>query len=226
MVGQRAAGGRTQDSRADDGAVDLLLAGYAAGRLSLPLQVLVASHLELSPRSRAYVAGLERMLAGEVEAAPPTSIARRDARLAAIFAEKPVAHPAAADERHGILPRPLAAYLDRPFEDLRWRRLMPGIREYRVERGPECEAVLYWIRGGREMPSHTHEGLEATLVISGGFTDQQGHYARGDIAVADDDIDHRPVTDADEDCVCYAVTEGNLRLTGPVGRILARLFRH
>ena len=45
------------------------------------------------------------------------------------------------------------------------------------------------------------------------------------IAYADDDVDHRPIADEGEDCLCFAVTEGSLRLTGPVGRFFAPFLR-
>ena len=83
---------------------------------------------------------------------------------------------------------------------------------------------MLWIRGGRRMPSHTHEGSEITLVLSGAFSDVTGRYARGDIAIAEADLDHRPMTDAGEDCLCFAVTDAPLHLTGPVGRLLERVF--
>jgi putative transcriptional regulator len=34
------------------------------------------------------------------------------------------------------------------------------------------------------------------------------------------------MTDEGQDCICFAVTDAPLRLTGPVGRILDRFFGH
>ncbi|WP_430512493.1 hypothetical protein [Pannonibacter phragmitetus] len=48
---------------------------------------------------------------------------------------------------------------------------------------------------------------------------------RGDLAFADDHVDHKPIADDDEDCICFAVTEGHLRLTGPLGRLIAPFMR-
>jgi putative transcriptional regulator len=123
-----------------------------------------------------------------------------------------------------VLPAPLVRYLGSNLEEIRWRGLLPGVKEYKVEKTEHGEAVLYWIKPGRKMPNHTHEGSEYTLVLKGGFTESTGHYRRGDIAIADQDIDHRPVADLDEDCICFAVTDAPLRLTGPIGRIVQRLF--
>ena len=36
-------------------------------------------------------------------------------------------------------------------------------------------------------------GTELTLVLAGGFSDETGHFLRGDLAEADASVDHRPV---------------------------------
>ncbi len=51
-----------------------------------------------------------------------------------------------------------------------------------------------------------------------------GRYARGDIAIADGAIDHSPVVDSDEECICFAVTDAPLVLTGPLGRVVQKIF--
>ena len=83
---------------------------------------------------------------------------------------------------------------------------------------------MLWVGAGRRIPSHTHDGSEITLVLKGAFADVTGRYGRGDIAIAEADLDHRPMTDENEDCICFAVTDAPLRLTGPVGRILDQIF--
>lgn len=212
--------------------LDTLLADYASGGLSAPLHALVASHLVLKPESRRFVSMLEAARAAEIERVAPAPIRDRDARLAAIFAASDEAarpRPEAADE---AVPAPLARYLAASqlgrgrLAEVPWKTLIPGVKEYRVADNEDGEATLYWIRGGRKIPSHTHEGSEYTLVLKGAFSDINGHYARGDIAVADMDVDHQPVADAHEDCFCFAVTDAPLRLTGPIGRIVQKLFRH
>jgi putative transcriptional regulator len=206
-----------------DRALDALLAAYASGSLSPPLHVLVAGHLALSPQSRAFVRHLEAANAAALEETTPEPISDREGKLEAIFASadhEPVAPEPGPDD---VLPAALVHYLGTRLDGIRWRTLLPGIREYKAERTARGEAVLYWVRRGRSMPSHTHEGTEYTLVLRGGFTDVTGHYRRGDIAIADQEIDHRPRSDRDEDCICYTVSDAPLRLTGPVGRLLERL---
>jgi putative transcriptional regulator len=104
--------------------------------------------------------------------------------------------------------------------------LLPGLREARIEADAGCEASLLWIKAGRAMPAHTHPGIEATLVLSGSFSDALGQYERGDIAIADSDVDHKPVAGSDAPCICFAVSEGPVQLSGPVARLFNKLLRH
>ncbi len=205
-------------------ATDCLLAAYAAGALPQALHVLVASHLALKPENRRFVAALEGLAGEAMESESALApVAERGRRLAAIYSDRCDATPAPAD---GFLPGPLAAFLGQPYEALRWRTVLPGLREVKIAGDDACEASMLWIKPGRAMPSHTHHGMEATLVLKGSFSDSYGHYERGDIAVADDDVDHRPVAGSDEDCICFAVSEGPVKLTGPVARLFNRLLGH
>lgn len=207
--------------------LDTLLAHYARGALSAPLHVLVASHLELRPESRRFVGALEGVVASAIVEEDPVPIGDRDARLAAIFAADAdgdtQTRTAPSADPHDM-PHPLARYLGQSLSDLSWRTLLPGVKEFRIEDNEQGEAVLYWIKGGRKMPFHTHEGSEYTLVLEGAFSDLNGHYGRGDIAIADADVDHRPIADPNADCFCFAVTDAPLKLTGPIGRIVQRFF--
>ncbi len=206
--------------------IDMLLAGYARGLLSMPLHALVASHLAIKPDSRRFVSALESAGGSVLEAVAPGPVADRERRLAAIFAAEDAPSPVPPAAADAIVPLPLARYLGRPLSEVPWRTLLPGVKEFKIEDNADGESSLYWIRAGRKIPSHTHDGSEFTLVLSGAFSDINGHYGRGDIAVADSDVDHRPTADPGADCFCFAVTDAPLRLTGPIGRIVQRLFGH
>ncbi len=212
----------TQDRLQDPAKpLDALLAAYCVGALDRPAHALVASHLLLNPKNRRFVAALEDLAAGEVERVEPAPLSDRDARLAAVFAS---ASPIVAPAPQSVLPAPLLRLVGSEISDLRWRKKIPGVREYKISESIRGEASLLWISGGSRVPSHTHEGSEVTLVLQGAFSDVTGRYGRGDIAIADADLDHRPMTSDGEDCICFAVTDAPLRLTGPVGRILDRFF--
>lgn len=212
--------------------LDTLLANYARGWLSPPMHVLVACHLVYQPKSRIFVKAVEELGGTELLAQAPIELHDRDERLAAIFAmddagradriSLPVMKPHIVDD---VLPHPLFRYLGLKITEVPWRTLLPGVKEFRIEDNEDGEATLYWIKKGRKIPSHTHEGSEFTLVLKGAFSDINGHYGRGDISIADMDIDHCPVADEAEDCFCFAVTDAPLQLTGPIGRIVQRFFK-
>jgi putative transcriptional regulator len=210
------------------GALDAVLAEYVAGTLPAPAHVLVSAHLEMSSRNRAFVDGLESLAGAELARIEPVRFADRDGMLARIFAlpDEPIVRPVApVATAGGRLPPSIRRYLGHDVDAVRWRTLLPGVREFRFAEDEGCAASLYWIRAGRPLPSHTHGGTELTLVIEGGFADSDGHYVRGEIALADDEVDHRPVADLGEDCLCFAVTDAPLRLTGPIGRLIAPFMR-
>ena len=70
------------------------------------------------------------------------------------------------------------------------------------------------------MPEHGHNGLELTMVLAGSFTDDGARFGRGDVETADVGVEHQPVAEAGDACICLAVTDAPLRFRGPVARLL------
>ncbi len=202
--------------------LDDLYARFAAGKLSQPMHVLVAAHLAMRGEGRGYVSALEGLAGGMFERTPPLALPDRDACLKGIFAATNTAASQAAAQ--SLMPAPLHDFLGKDLADIKWRRRMPGLREYTVSKQNGVEANLYLIKAGHGIPSHTHEGSEFTLVLKGSFFDKVGRYTAGDIAIADSELDHHPIVDKDEDCLCYAVIDAPLHLTGPIGRIFDRFL--
>ena len=204
---------------------------YASGAAREPTALLVATHLALCPACRRATAELEAVGGALLETAPPEPVAEDSlARLwARLERPEPAAEPAAAvvapQPGEPLLPQPLRGYVGGSLDQLAWRRLGP-VAEARLLTGlaPLTTRILK-IKPGAAMPTHTHAGLELTLVLQGGFGDQTGHYLRGDVAEADSDVDHRPIADDDEPCLCLAVTDGPLRLTSRLGRLLNPFLR-
>lgn len=210
--------------------MDALLAAYASGGLPKSLHALVGSHLELNPDSRVYVHALETALASSVDEGEPVIVKNRLARLDEIFSAEPVksrvSDDLVSDNSLAGEPRALRHFLGRSIEAMEFRTVLPGVKECHIETDDGTTAILYRIRGGKKMPQHTHEGSEVTLVIRGAFRDESGYYGRGAVAITDEDIDHTPVAVEGEECLCFAVTDAPLRLTGPIGKYLNRFIRH
>ncbi len=206
--------------------LDDLLVRYAAGQLSTPLHILVAGHLSLVPESRTFVHDLDAMNGAALETIAPVPVANRDAKLDEIFEPgSSTVEPIRFAPWPGILPGPIAAFLGCGIEALRWRSVLSGLKECKVQASDQGEAVLYWVRGGHAIPSQTRGRSEYTLVLKGEFSDSHGRYRRGDIAIAGRGLENRLTAHEGDDCICYTVLDVPLRLTTPVGRITHRLPR-
>jgi len=207
------------------------LMDYAAGSLPEPVAVLVATHLALCPVCRKRAEAFDDIGGALLESleSQPVDQSMRNAVMAKLDAAEAVSEaaprrvePAAIDLR---VPEPLRGYLDAGLDDVAWKARGP-LDEVRIlpEHG-EITSRLLRIRAGTAMPRHTHEGSELTLVLAGGFTDGEDHFLRGDVAVADSNVDHCPVADPGEDCYCFAVNDAPLRLTGSLSRLLNPFLR-
>ena len=193
--------------------LDGLMARYASGSLPEPVRVLVAAHLFMVPERRAFVGALECVAGDALDAIEPLLLQDRDSRLDEVFKAAPLAVQS-AKAGDGILPAVLRDFIGFDVDTIPWKTKMPGYREFSLGEIDGCEANMLWIKAGRKMPSHTHEGSELTLVLDGAFRDANGRYGRGDISLADENVDHRPIAEDERACICFAVTDAPLRLTG------------
>lgn len=208
-----------------------LLAEYALGGLSLPVSVLVESHLELSQHGEAWMRDLDLMRKvvrkSDAPSQPhvfdqidPVAFVDREAALNSVFAA------IEADEKSKpAMPKALEHFIGMSVADVPWKKVMPGLAEHKMPDVEGCEVSLLRIDGGKAMPVHTHHGSEVTLVLQGAFSDQNGTYGVGDIAYADDEINHKPVAEPGETCICFAVVDAPLELTGPIGRLMNSFMR-
>ncbi|MBP6010714.1 MAG: ChrR family anti-sigma-E factor [Alphaproteobacteria bacterium] len=197
---------------------EVLLLEYAAGSLDEAKSLLVATHLALCPACRGIVrsgeatgAALAFDGAAEDVGAPPDVTGHAVERT-----RGPVTLPPGP-----AVPEPLRVYLGAPVSELGWVPVLSGMRAFPlpVFKGRSSVRLLA-IEPGRRMPRHTHEGDELTLVLQGSFADATGNYARGDVATADASIDHQPQAGAGELCLCLAVEDAPLRLTGINGALI------
>lgn len=194
--------------------LDGLMARYVAGALPEPARILVAAHLAIRPERRLFVDALESIAGDALEGAEPSYLGNRDVKLDAIFNAAPIVNVARPNRADGVLPSVLRDFIGFDVADIPWKTKMPGYREFSLGEIDGCEANMLWIKAGRKMPSHTHDGSELTLVLDGAFRDANGRYGRGDISMADEHIDHRPIAEDERACICFAVTDAPLRLTG------------
>jgi putative transcriptional regulator len=198
--------------------IDVLMARFVAGTLPLPMRVLVESHLEISSANRGFVRGLEALAGDALLEAPLASLSDPAHVLEAVFASRDegILPPRPAPSG-SVFPPALRAFAGfEAGQEVPWRTMLPGIREHVVARVEGCRASLFRFNPGRELPDHTHEGTELTLVLEGAFSDQRGRFGRGDVSVADPSLDHRPVAENDRPCIAFIVTDAPLKMTGPL----------
>jgi putative transcriptional regulator len=122
------------------------------------------------------------------------------------------------------LPPSLRQFVGSDFEDVKWRSIGQGIKQSVITVGSAGEATLQLWPAGRHTPSHGHLGFEAVLVLKGGFSDGTGEYRRGDIAVADETLEHKPIALPGEDCAVFIVREAPVKVFGTMNRFVQMLM--
>lgn len=200
------------------------LMSFAAGSLPEPLAAIVAAHVALCPECRAELRTMEMIGAALLERQP--AVERADStRAAAIFALAAgigEAGPAPARPAESLVPSPIAARYGIAGDQIRWRRLAPGVWHHRLALSPGVTGDLRLLKigPGRRMPEHGHGGAELTLVLDGAYADETGEYRRGDVQDLDEDIEHTPVADARTGCICLIASERPARFKSFVPRLL------
>lgn len=203
---------------------DQLLLAYAAGTLTEAFSLVVATHLSMCDDCRARHLAFEALggavLDQSATAMAPDALDHCLARLEA--PEKPVA----PQRRQGLFPTPLAGYAGAGPDAIRWQRLGGGIRQAILPVGKSGgSARLLHIPAGAAVPDHGHRGLELTLVIQGAFRDETSRFGPGDVEIATEATDHKPIAEPGDDCICLAATDAPLRFHGLIPRLLQPVFR-
>ena len=197
---------------------DNLLMGYAAGVLPQPFDLVVATHVSLNDEARVRLAGFEAVGGAVLDDMEEAEVAddSLEQTLARITGMEPATRPAPA---RGIFPAPLQQIVGGDEDAVTWKNLGMGAKQAVLCSDGEATARLLYIPAGQAMPNHSHRGMEMTLVLKGAFRDEDGVFARGDIEVADQQVDHTPIAEPGEDCICLIATDGRLKFTGLLPRI-------
>jgi putative transcriptional regulator len=206
---------------------DELLAAYSAGSLPLSQALCISAHLEHCGSCLHELQQLNRVgseLMQQLEPAPVSDRLKQDliGRLDSMSAE--TEKPAFGGDQS--VPKCLRRFVARGYRDLNWKRVSPSIQSVELCRDSNGARVeLLKIRPGGSAVTHTHVGDEYTVILEGSFSDEHGLYRKGDFVVKGDDDRHTPVATLDRECICLAVTEGPVQLTGFFGRLLNPLIR-
>jgi putative transcriptional regulator len=198
---------------------DDLLMGYAAGALPQAFDLVVATHVSLSDDARARLAGFEELggvVLSDMEEAElaEDSLEQTLARIAGTPVRKSRRH-----RRTVFSPPPCARSWAATRTAVKWRSLGTGAKQCVLTNDDGVSARLLYIPAGQAMPEHGHRGMELTLVLKGAYRDETDRFARGDVEFADQDMDHTPIAEEGEDCICLVATDQRLKFKGLLPRI-------
>lgn len=203
---------------------DDLLMGYAAGALPQAFDLVVATHVSLSDDARARLAGFEELGGAVLSDMDEADLAEDslEQTLARISGETPRSTP--KPPLNGIFPAPLQKIVGGDEDAVKWRSLGTGAKQAVLHDDDGVSARLLYIPAGQAMPEHGHRGMELTLVLKGAYRDENDRFARGDVEFADQDMDHTPIAEAGEDCICLVANDQRLRFKGILPRIAQPFF--
>jgi len=214
---------------------DATLMEFAAGSLSEPLAIVVASHLELCSVCRSAMPIFSEIggafMVREVQA-PPEEEAAYERLLARLDNDSTVT-PAfegrarEASASAGDLPSSLARLVRGGLDSIEWRKVIPGADDWQLHfQTSDGDHSLRFLRAqpGRELPEHSHAGTELTLVLRGALRDGNKILMRGDVTDLDNEGTHNPVVHGDEPCFCVIANEGPPRFKALKMRILQKLI--
>jgi putative transcriptional regulator len=211
--------------------VDDLLLAHAAGRLPEPVGLVVATHLALSPQGQSAYRDYEALGGAMLEDLTPVDLSAGsfDRLIARLDDDAELIHAGSsgrsAPSGEGDLPWPLRAYVPGRLADLPWKHYGSVSEAPLALDETTYRTRLIVLKAGRAVPKHTHDGQEITVVLKGAFNDGIGRYGRGDLSIADAHVDHQPMAEPGEDCLCLTVTDAPLRLTGTFSRFLNPFVR-
>lgn len=201
---------------------------YSAGTLPEAFNLIVATHVSMCDECRAQLASFDSVGGALLDEAGTATLSdssfaetmrliNAGAVAGAIRAAQPVSQ--------SVVPAPLREYIGGDLDRVKWRSIGMGVKQAILPTSREASARLLYIPAGTAVPDHGHRGMELTLVLQGAFVDETDRFARGDIEIADEALNHTPIADIGEDCICLAATDAPLRFNALIPRIAQPFFR-
>ncbi|HYA76551.1 MAG TPA: ChrR family anti-sigma-E factor [Burkholderiaceae bacterium] len=206
---------------------DALLLAYVTGSLDSAAALVVSAHVEMCPVCRRAAATLEAAGGVLLESIEPIALeagafSRTMARIDAAR-EAPAEATQRPPRNRPDLPEGVAWPRSlRNCEISPWKTIGPGMRWSRIQvpGNPGANAFLLRMAAGRELAMHTHDGRELTLVLHGAFRDERAEWHLGDLDETDRSISHRPIVNAEGECICLVAVQGRVRFQGWIARAL------
>ena len=208
---------------------DQLLMAYSAGTLPEAFNLIVAAHVSMCDECRARLASFDSvggaLLEGSEAASLEAGSFEETMRLINSGALATAPRPMRQSGGKSLLPVPVQDYVGGDIDKVKWQPIGMGVKQAILPTSRDASARLLYIPAGTAVPDHGHRGMELTLVLQGAFVDESDRFGPGDIEIADEEVNHTPVADIGEDCICLAATDAPLRFNKLIPRIAQPFFR-
>ncbi|MFN3147042.1 MAG: ChrR family anti-sigma-E factor [Paracoccaceae bacterium] len=208
-----------------------LIMGYSAGTLPEAFNLVIATHVSLCDECRALVESYDALGGAMLDTGATATMGSGalDATLALIAAADAETADAPcrdnAPRASGVFPAPLRDYVGGDLDAVKWRPAGGGVKQALLSTSKDATVRLIQIPAGAKVPDHGHQGTELTLVLQGAFRDETARFGRGDIEVADEELQHTPVAEEGETCICLAATDAPLKFKDLLPRMAQPFLR-
>jgi putative transcriptional regulator len=202
---------------------DATLAAFAGYGLDPGQRFVVSVHVSKCAQCRGFVRALTQMAGAWLDDIVPVpmsceALAQSEARLEIpLTAEAPQPPGPQSSESDTFYGQPVGP----------WRWLGVGVRSRAINlpTNEGSRVFLLEAQPATRLPHHKHVGTEWTCTLRGAFTYDRSRFAAGDFDEADDTVEHVPVVEAGEVCLCLVAMDGHIELQGALGRLLQRFIR-
>lgn len=213
-----------------------LLNQFVQGELATGKSVAVSAHMELCKSCRAKAKELQALAvstwvdSSTVQESKPAIEADYSSMVASIVKSAQIKSEPSEDlieldidilNSSIKLPKILAKAA---AEGLNWKKVAGGISEAQLFLDNETQCEFIYMAPGCQVPMHTHQGSELTLVLSGSFEDDMGEYKTSDFFIRDGEHHHQPRSK--EGCLCFAVLDSPLKFTKGLARLMNPINRY
>ena len=204
---------------------DELLTAFAGGTLDLGQHIAVATHLVGCAQCRAVVRAMEHVGGAVLAGLPPSEMSQGSLEAVERRLGAPLRATSAPAQGLGDVAG-LPPFLSR-YPASSWRWIAPKVRLRPILLPEPSPTRVFLLRSSprTKMIEHTHTGFEMTCVLSGSFAHAGGQFGPGDFDFGDGSVDHDVIIDSTKDCVCLVAMQGDLKLSGLIGRLLQPLIR-
>jgi putative transcriptional regulator len=196
---------------------DETLAQFLEGSLDEARHLVVAAHMQFCASCRMLTAAVDALGGAHLEQLPPAVL--EEAALEQLLSriETSPAHPDSG-----------AVRALEPYQLGSWRWIGPGVSQRSVnlpKASSGSRLFLLKAAPGIHLPHHTHAGTELTVILKGAFRHAGGRFGVGDCDDADETVEHQPVVEDGEECICLVAMQGHIRLLGLLGRLIQPFVR-